>query len=249
MVLNRKNLAKLIGLDHFYVGFPGHEIRDLKRLTAFPFCVFNSVKSGKDSWSGVYWTTTHQSYFEMVESQTPGDFQMGVALSANQIQYVDLRGLQSLFPGLKKSTRRLNGKRWFDYFYWEETSPFYVWAMHYHFLDRQRKFPPPSEPSVIERFTELNVIAPLNLIKTIEESCGWAPMRVRRRRSSVQIIIKNKDRSDFTIKCRLSEKAETVQFVSLKAELSPFQRPLPTLKYFTLKRSGRTLILSRRSGS
>ena len=246
----KSNYKDLVGLDHFYVGFTKREIRDLKALRKLPYCTFARVQSGKDKWQGVYWTSTHQSYFEMIESPLPGDFQFGLAISANQIQYCDIRRLKSFFSGprlLKSSIRRIGKDKWFEsLFSAKKSSAVFMWAMHYFFFERRRKMDKRNKPSLIERFTELEIAVNPVFLTQLAESCYWVPMRKRKRGSILELEFSNKDRSPFRVKCHIDPKVEFTTFRSLKAQASPFQIPVPVMKYFkVIRRSGEIILIRK----
>ena len=240
-----------IGLDHFYVGFSHLEIQDLKVLAKLPFCSFSEVKSGKDSWRGVYWTTTQGHYFEMIERAAPDNYTMGIAFSANAIQYFDVRSIAKLFPKIKflKTIRRLGKLRWFDGLYSRphEGRSIFIWLMHYYFCPRDRKPKGKDLPSFVQRFTELEVRVPENFAKDLQEAGFWSPIRTSGSAKRLILEMRQKDRSEFKIYALVDTNLEFCEFVSLRGEASPFCRELPKLKMFDLKRVGQEIVLKRKS--
>lgn len=245
--MTKANYRQLIGIDHFYCGFSRDEIEDLQKLTSLPFCTYRQVKSGRDQWRGVYWTSTQQHYFEMVESDPSEKFQFGVALSANQIQYCDVRRLQKFFPTLNRALRRLGNKKWFDYLSSKNSADeAYAWAMHYHFLDRPRPIVRKPAPSLIERFTELELVANPTIVKIIRETWSWVPNHMRLKGRVLSLELSHKDRSPFKVKIRLDPEVTHTRFHSITAQLSPFSQRLPRLKHFRLERKAGRVVLQRR---
>jgi hypothetical protein len=240
-----------IGLDHFYVGFEADELEDLKTLTRLPFCTHAKVKSGNDHWEGVYWSATTNVYFEMIQKSETFRYQLGLAFSANYIQYFDIRKIGNHFSGEDrlKTFRKLDarGKPWFDGLLPEKqkTSAIKSWAMHYHFCPRDRKMSGQPGPSAIERFNELVIESPPSLGLDLQKSIYWAPVMVKRNTQGFILKIRQKDQSDFVVRCRFNAKLTEVRFVSLKMQPSPFLTRLPRLKSFRLKRSQNHITLSR----
>lgn len=251
MQLSKSEFKKIIGVDHFYLGFNREEVLDLKALSKLPFCSFQRVKSGKDSWQGVYWTATHGHYFEMIESPSPGFYQLGVAFSANQIQYTDIRLLKKLYGGAKRLTSRfrtLKGKPWYEAFNggYLKGGAVYMWGMHYFFCQREGLAEMKNEPSAIERFTELEIRANPKFLRDLRQTCFWAPYRLERRGRLLFLDFRHKDRSPFRIKVQLDPSEEFSTFVSLTAQASPYQRPLPKMRLFQLSKKGGNIILRRK---
>jgi hypothetical protein len=248
--LKQNDFKRQVGLDHFFVGFTGEEIRDLKALAKLPFCSFAKVKSGKDSWQGVYWTAAQSHYFEMVETPKPGYYQFGLALSANAVQYFDVRRVQDLFGAERfhRKLRRIGGIRWFDAIYAgpESHRGSFFWLMHYYFCPRDKTFPAKDLPSVVQRFRKLEILAPRSFLKELKETGFWVPMRKTRTRNNVTLEFRHKDRSLFSVRVLLDPAIEHVQFVSLAMEASPFPQRLPKMRLFTLDRKGDALLLRRK---
>lgn len=249
----RKKLPYLneIGLDHFYIGFEPEEIEDLKKLAKLPYCTFTQVKSGKDRWQGVYWSATSGIYFEMVKKTAADRYQLGLAFSANAIQYYDIRKIRKLFRGEEgfKTFQRLSakGKPWFEGFFpkMQATSAIKTWSMHYHFCPRDRKMTKQPKPSVIERFQRLTIEAPASLRDDLKKSIYWAPIRAKRTRNGFTLAVRQKDQSEFLVQCRFNDHLSEVRLLSLEMQASPFPSPLPKLKHFRVRHSGTKLILER----
>lgn len=250
--MNKLNYKNYVGLDHFYLGFTKPEIEDLKSLAKLPHCNFARVKSGKDKWQGVYWTSTHQSYFEMIESPVPGHYEFGLAISANQIQYCDVRRIKTFFSGarrLKSSLRKIGKHRWFESI-WSGQGDFRavgIWGMHYFFMERRRKLDLRDKPSLIERFKVLEISVNPIFLTQLTKTCYWVPMKKRRRGSILELEFLNKDRSPFRVKCHIDPEVKFSTFISLTAQASPFQIPLPAMKLFKVIRMGDEIILKRRA--
>lgn len=252
-MLNKSNFRDLVGIDHFFMGFKKSEIEDLKAMSKLPFCRFSRVKSGKDSWQGVYWTSATQSYFEMVESPEPGHYQFGLAISANHIQYNDIRRIRSFYKGVKRLSAKVRvfekSKKWFEYVF--KTGPakssVSMWAMHYFFCERERKISKNAGPSIIERFTELEIEVNPRFLKELRDTCYWMPFHKNQRGKTLILDFLNKDRSQFRVKCIVNPKVEHSTFLSLKAQASPLKKyALPTMKYFKLSQKKGAVTLERK---
>jgi hypothetical protein len=250
--LNLKNIKWHVGVDHFYVGFSPEEIQDLKKLARLPHCQFRKTTSGKNSWSGVYWHSTNLDYFEMVESPVPGHYQFGVALSARHNHHTDIRALVKLYKGAKKLSvepAKLAGKNWFDYIFAGPGTHISAsfWAMYYHLADRVRSDRHLRRPSLIERFTELQLRASPKILDDLDKYAYWVPMERKRRGNLVTLTLLRKDSSPFVVKIHLDKSTEFTTLISLRGQCSPFQVKLPKLKLFNLRVSNGYLELSPKS--
>jgi hypothetical protein len=248
----KKNYLENIGLDHFYTGFNKEEIKDLKNLSKLPFCVFSKVKSGKDSWQGLYWSSTSGSYFEMLEKPSEERYQLGFAFSANTIQYFDIRKIKTLFKndqGLK-TTLRLSktGKPWFTAISSKKrkNESVFMWGMHYFFNERTRKTTTINKPSLIERFIELEVKANPKILEELKTSCYWAPFSLIKNKKKAILNIQQKDKSYLKVICHLDPKTEYTSFISMTVQASPFQTAIPKMKSFSLTRKNGLLKLSKK---
>jgi len=239
-----------IGLDHFYLPFSQEQIKDLKKLTSLPKCKFKKVKSGRDQWSGVYWMNNYGTYIEFITQDPQKNYHFGIAMSAIEMPYFDVRGIRKVHKNKMSIFRRTNelGKPWFDSIYAKanyKVLPYITaWAMQYLFSNRDQHWS--FAPSILDRFIEVEIKTSTKIVQDLKKYAFWVPHKMKKSKNLLTIFIHNKDGSIFTVKAHLDSKLKKTQFVSLKAEASPFQEKLPKLKLFTLIKNQNHIYLKAR---
>lgn len=248
-------IRKRLVLDHFYLGFNTEEINDLKKITKiFKRCNHSKVKSGKDAWEGVYLYSNIGSYFEMILDKEKYGF--GIATSGQPVQYVDVTKIIEKLPNLPwtKGKRKLGEtkKTWFEWIslkpfkHKSEYSPFYTWLMRYYLVDwsiKDRKI----EQCSIDRFLSLKIEVGKDHIDYIKYHSQWLPGKATVNRTSVEIIIPNRDFGEFKINIKLVPGDMKPKFRSLTMQICPGKSiKLVSLKHFKFKQSSNTVILTRK---
>ena len=253
----RSMLKNGLALDHFYTGFTHEEMNDLKNLIRFSKrCDHRKIKSGKDSWEGVYLSSNTGSYFEMILGTEK--YGMGIAVSSRYLQYFDGSKVPSDFPKLKwrKNIRywRKTKKKWFTAISLLKTpleknisNIFSTWIMQYHPL-HEKKHAKTIPQSNVERFHRLVVQAGQELMPMIRYHTQWLPGRHKFRKNKIELCIPSKDGGPFRIAIRFLKGKMQPRFVSLEMSLCPDVRS-KTIKmrsFRLVKKENGRLVLQRR---
>ncbi len=212
-----------LALDHFYIAFPPEEFEKLLPLTSIlRNCFHFKVKSGNDSWEGIYMQNRTGSYWEIVKDSKVNGF--GAAFSAFALPGVDVRQIIKEMPALawKKGTRLTpEGVPWFDWLSLGEYLDIYktffnVWIMHYH-TQLKRPFNPPD--SNINRFSKIHLTLGQAHKKIVKALSEWLPGTRFINEKQVKFVVPNRDRNDFEILIELIPGDGRFEFKSLDAVL------------------------------
>jgi hypothetical protein len=126
-------------LDHFYFCFDDKAFADLVDIFgSLPGSKHSKVKSGSDSWEGLYLRMRTGSYIELLKDRRMNGF--GVAISAARLHLLNPTRLRDEFPNLNwENGQRVNadGNPWFDWLslckYTNHSEIYFnAWLMHYH---------------------------------------------------------------------------------------------------------------------
>ncbi len=232
---SQKSIKNSLVLDHFYSGFSADDFTDLQQLfRRFQGVTIRTIKSGKDTWSGIYIVSNVGSYSEFL---LRSDIQYGLGCAfttkappAFRIPRVVLDLLPFRFS---KESRRLNkGKtsvRWFDSYVRlapnsqkSRYSGIWAWMMHYHQRDSKHFNKSLFPHSSVDRFLEMKMTMGKKLLDHLLHHFAWTPGQIYRSRDRIKITISNRDFSEFAVNIRLKEGDAVPEFESLKFSLSPF---------------------------
>ena len=169
-------------LDHFYFGLKEKEFQDLKNIFASLNGVEHSVvKSGEDSWEGIYVYTRIGSYIEFSRERNLENFSL--AVSATQAHLFNPTSIREEYPHLPwKSLHRISekGEPWFDALWLpyknnEKEKRFYPWLMHYyprHFIYENKP-----RPRLIDSTCRVEIACHPSMIELIQAQEFWLPGR------------------------------------------------------------------------
>lgn len=212
-------ITEYLALDHFYVAMDLKSVRTLSVMTKkLRGCTHKLVKSGDDTWEGVYLHSRTGAYFELVHAKST--VACGLAMSARLVQYCDIRKIRRQFPKLKWLLGHRIFKKnqpWFDYLSIKNknNSGMYAWLMHYHFFHRPRRT---FYGLSVDRFVKLKLILGKNNLNDLKTHIAWVPKQKIYSSSKVKIIIPDREFSEFIVDIKLVSGDQMLTFDSLEIE-------------------------------
>ena len=226
-------IRDLLCLDHFYVGFDSRTIADFKKLSKLlTRCDYSEVRSGKDTWRGVYLSAADGTYFEMIDSGKDGDkYSAGIAASAWKVQYVDLRKIREEEPRLPWESYirywRKTRQKWFTGIRLKDpvsgkkgVRPLSTWLMHYHQL-HESNLTLKHTPFTVERFKSMRLTLGADYRERVQQMSVILPGKNHFGRNQALLTIPVKGGREFNVEIKFVKGSELAQLVDLVADAGP----------------------------
>lgn len=198
-------------MDHIYAGVDDDAFLPLAQwIENIPGGKHDLVKSGDQSWEGIYVGTRTNAYFEMLRKRESGG--IGFAFSAVKPSALDGREIVNEFPDLnwKKGSRvTAEGKPWFDWFSlcdYEDMEPFppcNVWLMHYHM--NHYDWPARRPKTIFDAITEMAVVGCQEMRQEIARVIPWTPIRIEEGADENIYYLPDRDESELRVRVRFED--------------------------------------------
>jgi hypothetical protein len=226
-------IRDLLCLDHFYVGFDSRTIAKFKGLSKLlTRCDYSEVRSGNDTWRGVYLSAADGSYFEMIDGGVDGrKYSAGIAASPWKVQYLDLRKIRQEQTDFHWETYvrywRKTRKKWFTGVRLKDpvsgrngVRPLSTWLMHYHQV-HEPTIVLKQTPYTVERFQSLRVMVGADYRDRIQQMSAILPGKRHFGKNQALLTIPLKGARELNVEIKFVKGNALVQLVDLVAEAGP----------------------------
>ncbi|MBT3586316.1 MAG: hypothetical protein HN509_15520 [Halobacteriovoraceae bacterium] len=181
-------------IDHFYLILTNAKFKQLKKLAQVnPEIVHKEVKSGNETWEGIYIPSKSGLYLELLKPDSthpPGA--MGLAFSAlgkekNTKKFLEEISLGEKWEEVTKKDK--NNKPWFKAYLYPDPARLWIlpWFMHYNGVPRKER-PTRFSKASIKNFPTIEMTVTASRFKHFEEQLWWCPLSTVYQKNKITII-------------------------------------------------------------
>lgn len=222
------SIRNALVLDHFYIGVSDEQFQMLLPLAdSLKSCFNKHVKSGDDSWEGIYLSSRTGAYFEILRERRSES--LGLAFSAYRPQYCDVMQIKDELKDLDWKSYQRNwedNSPWFDslslgsYCDVQETF-FNAWLMQYHFNPRPVDSLVPLSVRAVDRFQTIDLELGKRHLDEVRKLSSWFPGVLKFENDNICFRLPDRDGSTFEVNVKLVDADVRFRFKSLKMRRNP----------------------------